>query len=53
MYIPGEGCRYIDGEVPTWEVFDPVLEKCLEKDIPVLEKSMHNVTFSLPEEPLG
>ena len=27
-------------EVPAWEnVFDPVLEKYLEKDIPVLEKS--------------
>ena len=41
----GENSRYIDGEVPTWEnFFDPVVENFLEKDIPVLKKSMNKVT---------
>ena len=41
MPLP-RGCdsRHMNGQVPTWEnFFDPVLEKYLEKDIPVLEKS--------------
>ena len=38
---PG-GCnsRHMNGEIPTLEnLFDPVLEEYLEKDMPVLEKS--------------
>ena len=38
--------RYIDGEVPTWEnFFDPVLEKGLEKDIPVLKNQCTKSLF--------
>ena len=37
--IPGGNSRYKDEEVSTWKnCLDPVLEKFLEKDIPVLEK---------------
>ena len=35
----------MNGEMPTWEdFFDPVLEKHLEEDIPVLKQSVKDVT---------
>ena len=34
----GGNIKYIDWEVPTWKnSFDPVPEKVLEKDVPVLK----------------
>ena len=42
----GDNSRYIDGKVPTREMFfDPVLEKVLEKDIPVLENECTTSLF--------
>ena len=36
--------RCIDGEVPTWaKFFGPVLEKILERNMAVWEKSMYKV----------
>ena len=46
MSEPSQGdIGYINREVPTLDnFFDPILEKYLEKDIPVLEKSRIKVT---------